>query len=573
MSLLAAHRIPSKRLNGGIPFHSSYMKAAASQLQAAMANLEPTRPQKYLISTVTGEQAPRVDSAYWATQMRTCVRLHRATKAALARGCNMFLEVGPDSALSTSLREIFEEQTPPFEAVATIATPRRQFFNRAGLLETLARLYQCGLPVDWGLHIEKRARLISLPSYPWEHKRYWHSPPGQKRPRISPLLHAKIASASEAGTTYFECEIDLADPTLNYLAGHRYLGEIWLPASALLEMVLEAAGTVWTDSGFELQHIIFERPVVLEAERPSRLQMVLAETDGRSRDFQLHVFDVAAQRYRRCVTGTVRPLKSGSFCPQLDISAVLARCTYKVDISALSQAFDSLGFSFSEDFMGFGSILAGDSEVFARLQPTSHVQKQLAEYVLHPALVDTALRAGLATRTRHARPGAALPTRLGKLCVYAMGANIASVNAKMRRRGNDLLTDVYLLDAQGHLIAEVRDLTIRDSRSNIPGALEKGLYGLSWQSAPVGAVRPPDDLYLIFSDQGGAGARIANALQSAGAKVLAVHKGDEWESAPGLGLPKAAGGSCHIRRVIQDCVPASSTLRIIYCFALDLYRR
>lgn len=200
---LAASAIPFKRLATSHAFHSSQMDAVQAPLAAFIGGLKLNPPTIPWVSNVTGtwitiEEATSPD--YWAKHLRQTVRFSAGVEALLATGHTVLLEVGPGSTFAGLAR-----QNPAAASLATIAATLgspRGGSEFAAMLKTMGDLWVAGIVPEWrdGFYREEKRRIVSLPTYPFERKRFWVEP-GMGFMGLTPELEhtgASKASASAA---------------------------------------------------------------------------------------------------------------------------------------------------------------------------------------------------------------------------------------------------------------------------------------------------------------------------------------------------------------------------------------
>src|SRR5207247_2301036 len=90
----------------------------------------------------------------------------------------LLLEVGPGQSLSS-----FVKQHPACErermhlVLSTLPAMYARQPEHAFLLNTLGKLWLSGVTIDWsGFYANERRRRMPLPTYPFEHRRYWLEP-------------------------------------------------------------------------------------------------------------------------------------------------------------------------------------------------------------------------------------------------------------------------------------------------------------------------------------------------------------------------------------------------------------
>ncbi|WP_036372081.1 acyltransferase domain-containing protein, partial [Micromonospora sp. ATCC 39149] len=151
-------------------FHSHHMDDALDDFRAVVRGVTANPAAVPIISTVTGrlltpEQA--ADPDYWAQQIRRTVRFHDAVTHLHTDGATTFLEIGPDAALTPHVRETATQAT-------AVPTLRRNHDDTVALLTAVARLHTLGFPTIWApLHPIPPATIPDLPTYPFQHQRYW----------------------------------------------------------------------------------------------------------------------------------------------------------------------------------------------------------------------------------------------------------------------------------------------------------------------------------------------------------------------------------------------------------------
>ncbi|HYH46732.1 MAG TPA: type I polyketide synthase, partial [Thermoanaerobaculia bacterium] len=175
---LAERGVAASRLQTSHAFHSRMMDPAAGALIDLVATVELSPPRIPCVSNVTGtwitaEEA--TDPAYWARHMCEAVRFGDGLAELLGEAERVLLEVGPGQALVA-----FARQHPGWDGDArrlALPTLRHEHFREpdtAFLLGTLGRLWLAGVEVDWeSFHAGERRRRVALPTYPFEHQRYW----------------------------------------------------------------------------------------------------------------------------------------------------------------------------------------------------------------------------------------------------------------------------------------------------------------------------------------------------------------------------------------------------------------
>ncbi len=174
--LLADKEVVHRKLYTSHAFHSSMMDPVLSDFEQEVRSVRLAAPQIPYISCVTGdwitaEQA--MDTAYWTRHIRQTVRFSQGISTLLERPDLAFLEVGPGSVLSTLTRQHVSSPSSR-TIVASLTDGNTDHKEDYVLLQTLGVLWAQGVDVAWEkLHDGEDRLRVSLPTYPFERKRYW----------------------------------------------------------------------------------------------------------------------------------------------------------------------------------------------------------------------------------------------------------------------------------------------------------------------------------------------------------------------------------------------------------------
>ena len=161
-----------RRVKVDVASHSPQTEPLLPHLAAELAALKPQIPAIPFYSTPR-PGAPTdalLDAAYWVDNLRKPVQLKAAVQAMIADGIDTFIEVAPHPVLLSSLADIAADANA---AVRTFAGPRRDEPEMRRVLDLLAKLHVIGVPVAWKALADEHARVLRLPTYPWQRERHW----------------------------------------------------------------------------------------------------------------------------------------------------------------------------------------------------------------------------------------------------------------------------------------------------------------------------------------------------------------------------------------------------------------
>ncbi|MEW2619232.1 beta-ketoacyl synthase N-terminal-like domain-containing protein [Streptomyces sp. NPDC048106] len=183
----------TKRLKVSHAFHSPLMEPMREEFARVARGLTYEAPRIPVVSNVTGRAAAGDDLVtpeYWVRHVRATVRFHAGVRGLEADGVRTFLEVGPGDTL-TAL--VHENLTGPAEAIAAV---RRGHDEAESVRLALGALHVRGRT----LTVAPPARHVPLPTYPFEHKRYWLERTIVPRTEQTPVVLEDPATEAAAQT-------------------------------------------------------------------------------------------------------------------------------------------------------------------------------------------------------------------------------------------------------------------------------------------------------------------------------------------------------------------------------------
>ncbi len=171
---LAAQGMEGRPLAVSHAFHSPLLEPMLEDLRAAAQAVRHRPPRIPFIGNLQG-RAVAPDPNYWVEQARRPVRFAAGVAALHQAGCRAFLEIGPKPVLLD-----LASRCPGERLALPSLRPGRDWPT---LLDSLARLYEQGAALDWaGFHRDHPRHRVDLPSYPFQHRRYWPEAPEPEAP-------------------------------------------------------------------------------------------------------------------------------------------------------------------------------------------------------------------------------------------------------------------------------------------------------------------------------------------------------------------------------------------------------
>ncbi|MEU5404401.1 type I polyketide synthase, partial [Streptomyces sp. NPDC005963] len=470
---------------------------------------------------LTHTNHPPTTPDHWTQHLRHTVNYHHATQTLHTNGTTLYLELGPDAALSATTE-------------GAIPLLRRNRPELTTLALAVAGAHVHGATVDWNAFQPSGSLpLDAFPTYPFQRQRYWLS---SSSPRANPealgitsaehpFLGSRIELAQDGGLVLTGRLSTALHP---WLADHRIADRVLLPGTAFVDLALTAGEQAGVP---RVEELTLQAPLVLAPEEAVQLQLTVGPPDeSGARPLSVHSRPTDGIEWTRHAeglltgaTGTeaLRTEPSTSWPPP-DASPL--------DIGTLYTELDGFGYGYGPAFHGVQAAWRRGEEIFAELE----VPAQDTGFALHPALLDAALHLPVALNAADgAAGGLALPFSWSGVELHASGASTLRV-----RWANGTLSAV---DPQGVPVVSVDALALLPVDTDRLGATEltRDLHRLHWEpvkpvAGPVVSVRlVPDVTELLPTDTDATSEVIAVRVPSGrAAAAYALEQVQKWLAEP-----------------------------------------
>lgn len=178
---LESQRVKTQRLTVSHAFHSPLMTPMLRTFEETAAQVKYSLPRISWVSALTGRRVGGSQASgpdYWVRHVRETVRFSASLQTLRDEGCNTFIEIGPKPVLLQLARRCLGDN-----AGLWLASLRQDRNAWQQMLESLAHLYVRGRDVDWaGFDRDYGRHRVSLPTYPFQRKRYWFKTAEEEQP-------------------------------------------------------------------------------------------------------------------------------------------------------------------------------------------------------------------------------------------------------------------------------------------------------------------------------------------------------------------------------------------------------
>ncbi len=214
---LTADGIACRRLVTSHAFHSAMMDPIVAPFTAQARNIRLKPPTLRYISGVTGtwiKDGEATNPDYWAQHFRQPVKFSAGIQQLRSVPEYILLEVGPGNVLCTLTRQ----HNGPAEqlVVPSLSDGHSGRGDALALMNALGALWTAGIQPSWSkLHQNERRQRVSLPTYPFERKRYWLQASDTEWVTTSPAAPVAVPEMPLTGPTAAKVSKMEEIPTVN----------------------------------------------------------------------------------------------------------------------------------------------------------------------------------------------------------------------------------------------------------------------------------------------------------------------------------------------------------------------
>ncbi|HEY8945224.1 MAG TPA: beta-ketoacyl synthase N-terminal-like domain-containing protein, partial [Polyangiaceae bacterium] len=483
-----------------VAYHSHHMDPLQGGFLDRLASLSPRAPEMPLFSTALGAEVHEAvhDAEYWWKNARMPVLLQPALAAAIARGFDAFLEVGPHPVLSGAIQANARLAAVPVKAFSVLA--RNQPQERA-FVRCLGTLHCAGVAMDWEKLVPRGSRL-ELPPYPFQRRRLWGEGSAEVAFRLGrPGAHPLLDQRRDGGVVRWTTELD--DTRFGWLVGHRVLGARVFPGAAYLELGFAASAETFAPGNTPvLEDVRFESALVL----PERnFATLVVELSGQSLTIHAETESGLARHATMRLGERVRYATP----PPLNLADAIDGLSEE-PIEEVYRSLLQVGLAYTGEFKCLERLWRAEDRVVCQVSGQAR-----PGYWMFPACLDAVFQSLLVLGKLDQ---AIVPIRARSVRCLERASSTLYASACRSPGGGEFAFDVQVWDEHGRPVLTIECLEcapVERSRQLRSSELE-WLHGKSWIPAPTNvALRAIRPLYLCGNSEAEV-QEVAAVLQRAG---------------------------------------------------------
>ncbi len=477
-------------------FHSELLEPVLADFESFAAQVQYATPTLPLVCNRSGAvltTATPLDAEYWRRHSRQPVQFAESVRTVAELGCSVLMEIGPQPVLTSTALQVWPEYSA---APCVIACLRKGADARRQTAEALAAAYVAGHRPDFAAPHRGRKRKIDLPTYPFQHRRFW--------PKTTGMLTGGGAGSGILGSAKDLASGDavytsrLSVNTQPWLSDHVIYGTVVVPGATYAAMALAAAGTP-----ARVHEIYFYEPIILAGRESREVQLSLhPNADGRGRTFRVHSrpYGDSDAEWSLNAEGTVVTDVDDEpdSCADDSIDAVCERLSR----TQPQQLFDA----FADNELAWGptwstslrSLWVDAGEAVGDIAVGPELAEQLGSEPVHPVVLDLCTGvAGAAllavAENANAPTDLFLPLRYGQVVLRDRMPQRFYCHARWQSGGADSETqsfDLDFVDRDGRALGGIRQFTVKRAPRQallrgLGGDSTRLLYTVNWREVPL----------------------------------------------------------------------------------------
>lgn len=342
-------------------------------------------------------------AAYWRENLESPVRFAGAVKLLLDTRApsskQVFVEIGPHSALAGPLRQVFKAHGNGQEAYASAMIRGQDCVE--SVLKLAGELFVQGVPVDFSRISPAGNVVTNLPTYSWNHdKEYWAESRLSKDWRFRKFpRHELLGSRTlESSSIQPEWRNVLRLQDVHWLRDHQVLNDVVFPCAGYLAMAVEAVRQADGPSegeggGFTLRNVVVHSALVVSEGKPveilTTLRPVRLTNTLNSAWWEFSIVSHNGTAWMKHCDGQVRPARDSHHSNM----GMVARQhpPYPRPVENLYPELQRFGLRYGPCFRGLDNVSCqpNGSKASATLHETTASE---SSYAVHPTSIDHCLQ-------------------------------------------------------------------------------------------------------------------------------------------------------------------------------------
>ncbi|MBU8854956.1 SDR family NAD(P)-dependent oxidoreductase [Bacillus sp. FJAT-26377] len=355
-------------------------------------------------------------------------------------------------------------------------------------ISKLAELWVSGVDIDWQLlykyNSSDQPNRIVLPTYPFAKESYWVKQESYGIDKNSKKLHPLIdrldflLSSSEKEIVFrkviYKTDLLVRDHTVH--------GSSLFPGMGFLEMAIAAGRIILDNKPCEVNNLVWLKPLWI-IENKHEVKIVVRK-EAETLNFRIESENIHDNEVTVHVEGKIKPTNVLNFSLPVetivDLEKIKSRCTHFADYNEvyINNGFD--GVLYGDYFKCVKSLESNNQEVLGELNVSSDCERDFSKYILHPAIIDSALQCIVALTKNQDKQLTNVPYSVEKVEVLHPISSKTYSHVKRERIGENHFS-VDIINENGVICAKLHNIVLR----SLVDPMDEAFYIPTWIKGSV----------------------------------------------------------------------------------------
>lgn len=402
----------------------------------------------------------------------------------------------------------------------------------AALLACIGSLWRSGVSIQWGLLDNKTSfQHVPLPAYPFKRERYRlpnriaaakSDVPINPGGRALLIKHFKNYPALEK--TIYETTLGLSN--YSYLSDHKVYDLLIIPAALHISMALSAAVIHMKQEQVVLTDLLFSQALFISTLQSRTVQLIVDTSQTIECSYALVSYPAGQEEDASVLiknsSGKIQFMRE--LLPvHLSFFDIQKRCIHEYMPEDLYKNGLISGFDWGKKFQCVKKLWRGENEVLALIEHHSSVISEIAQYSLHPTILDSCFQPYMELLPGlEQEDGAYIPISIDRIGFFKKSTatlwshiRLHSVDGLTRQSVETYTIDVTLFDDEKEIICQIEGLHLKHAPKSVlvhsfqESMMQNTLFIPEWKPISFPALAQPQpksivivgrlEDYLVFS--------------------------------------------------------------------------
>jgi acyl transferase domain-containing protein/tryptophanase/SAM-dependent methyltransferase len=254
-----------------------------------------------------------------------------------------------------------------------------------------------------------------------------------------------------------------------------------LPGVAYLEMALASAAIVSKKNIHQIRNIDFLEMLAESSGLTKPIFLNLISENGNLSSFSIDGGE-SGKSYCR---GQINNKKKKNSADHLPISEIKKRCTSRLTRDDYYEILNQAGFQYGEGFKATTTAQFNRSEIIVRAELPTELDHTLADYILHPVMVDSAVQAAILLTlllTNNKEHKLFVPLSIASCDVYDHTKGVMYLHSQLKSELNHdkkfAKYDLTLSDEDGNICVEIKGMFLKIVEGDAAGREDSNVDAL-----------------------------------------------------------------------------------------------